>query len=57
MATDDGMVPDDDEQHEGIMCNRCGEEGLHWGYFRGRSRLFDDDGALHNCPQSHERTE
>ncbi|HDY90012.1 MAG TPA: hypothetical protein ENH82_18065 [bacterium] len=56
MATDDGMIPDDEGEVEyfhrlefGIQCNRCGREGFYWGYYRGKSRLFDEIEELHTC--------
>lgn len=39
------------ERYFGVKCARCGEDGLHWGYHKGKSRLFHENGDLHVCPQ------
>lgn len=39
------------EHYFGVTCGRCGKDGFHWGYHKGRSRLFDGHGDLHVCNQ------
>lgn len=53
MATDDGMVPDDDgevESYFGIQCERCGNDGFHWEKTNWSTwRLHDEYGELYIC--------
>ena len=52
----DGRDADNEvEFYMGITCNRCGADGFHWGYVGRQSRLFDDNGELHSCPQPKRR--
>lgn len=36
-------------EKKSITCRCCKTEGLHWGEYKGKWRLFDNSGTLHNC--------
>lgn len=40
---------DVDEFENELVCNRCGEDGLHWEHRQGKWKLFDEYGREHEC--------
>lgn len=34
-----------------IVCSYCQKGGLHWGLDKGKPRLREEGGWIHDCPQ------
>ena len=49
----DDEIPFDEDDEEGVTCNRCGATGLEWVNTGRRWRLFDGDGTPHACGNDH----